>query len=492
MAIYMPPIARKKRVSTRYNPDTFRVISVEAEDSHPIQWPPVQGQRELPSNPILTNPDWNSVKGKPQVLPHPVDDYRGNRPHPTGCGFLRHNVALLNEPVCTVHTNSTHIKQDQWWPSRTSNEPLKVPPYAKDTIYREDFHVDKERSSITGFSRHSSNPNKEAVLGVVPVNFLRPRDGSKRLYNEKISFEHLYNCRTDPNYPVRAKRHGSFVWQNISPQKAEEMIAYHAKLDEEEASGFSANVPKLNMSPESSSRKGSPKVLSPIRSSTFVNQLPPEKLPQSPSKPITSECMQALPQEAFNRTTSFINKENLPQSPVRSLTSVELQQISRRSSNTSAFKPKTATYTVIPSVAECPEQLISGKSGPQNSPTSAPPLSRKRTTPLQTPLSGPIRTDKPALPTSVEVNTTMVTPQLNNCSVPGSSPTRRVSHDQSIAVAPAEHGDSLAMQEQMMAQSQMAKVPSSVDACRDVSREASNIGKMNAQESSVENDMHHM
>lgn len=39
----------------------------------------------------------------------------------------------------------------------------------------------------------------------MPVNFLRAKDGQARIYQEKISFEHQYNSRIDPNYPMRNK-----------------------------------------------------------------------------------------------------------------------------------------------------------------------------------------------------------------------------------------------------------------------------------------------
>lgn len=40
---------------------------------------------------------------------------------------------------------------------------------------------------------------------LVPVNFLGATDGQKRIFQEKISFEHQYNSRSDPNYPIRNK-----------------------------------------------------------------------------------------------------------------------------------------------------------------------------------------------------------------------------------------------------------------------------------------------
>lgn len=39
----------------------------------------------------------------------------------------------------------------------------------------------------------------------MPVNFLRPKSGKQRLFKENISYEHQYNSRNNPNYPVRGK-----------------------------------------------------------------------------------------------------------------------------------------------------------------------------------------------------------------------------------------------------------------------------------------------
>lgn len=227
----MPPIARKKRVPERYNPDSFRVISTTAEDAHP----------KFPGDQIYSSPEQEQVKRgitlpniynrSTQVLPKEVPDYRVHRPHPNSCGFLRHNVRILNEPICSVYTGETHQEQHQWWPSRTSDEPLHIPPKTKDTIYRDGYMRD-EPMSAKGFTRHASNPNKEAALGVVPVNFLKAKDGQPRIFEEKISFEHQYNCRVDPNYPIRNKRHGSFVWAQPTKEASERFIAEQKKLDE--------------------------------------------------------------------------------------------------------------------------------------------------------------------------------------------------------------------------------------------------------------------
>lgn len=148
-----------------FSPDSFRVISTNAEDAHP-KFPgdkiyPVPEQEQFKRG--ISLPDiYNRAT---QVLPKEVPDYRAHRPHPNSCGFLRHNVRVLNDPICSVYTGETHPEQDQWWPSRTSNEPLRVPPKTKDTIYREGY-MNEGPMSNKGYSRHEANPNKDAAFGV--------------------------------------------------------------------------------------------------------------------------------------------------------------------------------------------------------------------------------------------------------------------------------------------------------------------------------------
>ncbi|KAK3591550.1 hypothetical protein CHS0354_041594 [Potamilus streckersoni] len=230
MAIYMPPISRKKRVPGRYNPDTFRVISTEAEEHYqPFETSPPSCQEWKKSASGLQLPD--IYNRNTQVFPKSVPDYRANRPHPSSCGFLRHNVRLLNEPVCSVFTESTNAEQAQWWPSWVSSEPLQKPPHTLDTIYREDYHREKSMDQH-GSLRHTANPNTEPAHGIVPVNFLRPRDDSQQLIQENISYEHMYNCRNDQNYPIRSKRHGALVWKRMRPDMAQKFIEHNQRLSE--------------------------------------------------------------------------------------------------------------------------------------------------------------------------------------------------------------------------------------------------------------------
>ena len=151
-----------------FSPDTFRVISQDAEDTHlkseyEIGNQPSEWRRIWLENSGLALPD--IYNRKTEVLPHPVPDYRLNKPHPSACGFLRHNVRLLNEPICSVYTEITKDEQQSWWPSRVSDEPLKVPPKTSDTIYRADFAFSENTYPKFGSQRHTANPNKEPALG---------------------------------------------------------------------------------------------------------------------------------------------------------------------------------------------------------------------------------------------------------------------------------------------------------------------------------------
>ncbi|KAK3092228.1 hypothetical protein FSP39_000052 [Pinctada imbricata] len=234
MTLYMPPLQKKKRVPSRYNPDSFRVISQDAETTHP-KYNPVPDYRPPTPERERTGVILPDIYNRnTQVMPKTQPDFRANKPHPGSCGFLRHNVRGLNEPICSVFTRDTHVEQNQWWPSRTSNDPLDEPPKTKDTTYRGDFMKD-EYGDLHRTTRHESNLNREAALGAVPVNFLRNKDGSQRVYKETKSYEHDYNCRSATNYPIRGRRVGSFVYDEMNPKTTKKFIDQHSRLLDQEA-----------------------------------------------------------------------------------------------------------------------------------------------------------------------------------------------------------------------------------------------------------------
>ncbi|XP_002735239.2 ciliary microtubule inner protein 6-like [Saccoglossus kowalevskii] len=189
MTLYMPPLSRKGRTDSRYDPDTRRVFNTDDTDTD------VTGQTHYQ----------NSLQGRQrkQQIVRPSSGTRKNNPHPRDVGFLRQDVALLNDPICHVQTRETDHEQPEWWPSRTSNEPLKKPPYTYDSTMRCDFK-NKVDANNPGLTRHGCNPNIHAASGIVPINHLYPRRGP-RLLVEHISYEHQYDSRGQTNNPVRGK-----------------------------------------------------------------------------------------------------------------------------------------------------------------------------------------------------------------------------------------------------------------------------------------------
>ncbi|KAH9515106.1 hypothetical protein Btru_019245 [Bulinus truncatus] len=251
MTMYLPPMLRKKKVADRYNPDTFRVISEDAISDHPKYRPfPYTASFEPHTPQVQLNDNdgenfWETTVLLPlkntRVLPQNLPDYRAHNPQPTSCGFLDKNVRFLNEPICNVYTKPVQHEERKWWPSQANCGSLHIPPYAEDTHYRIDFNYRwGEKPKFSG--RHSSNPNKVPAVGAVPVNFLREKDGSQRFYKEGLSYEHLYNSRSDPNYPNRGRRQGAFVWSRMDPISQKKFIEYYSGIAEEERKAAEAGI----------------------------------------------------------------------------------------------------------------------------------------------------------------------------------------------------------------------------------------------------------
>ncbi|XP_033106640.1 uncharacterized protein C2orf73 homolog [Anneissia japonica] len=103
-----------------------------------------------------------------------------------------------------------------WWPSRTSEEPLKKTEYSDNTTNRSEYCRIPREKWPQHTTRHGSNPNYTPALGIVPVNHL-PAENGPRLLVERISYSHQYDSRTKPNEPIRGKLHGSLVWDTLYP-----------------------------------------------------------------------------------------------------------------------------------------------------------------------------------------------------------------------------------------------------------------------------------
>lgn len=191
-------MARKKRVSGHYNPDSKRIFDVNVSD-------------ESIGDSMLNK--LHTERKNPPPPPHPREPERRNCPHPWHSRFLRHNVRWLNEPFCYVATESTDAEQTDWWPSRTSDEPLKEPPKSINTVQRSDF---QRSAQSQGNTRHGSNPFTIPAKGILPVNEPKRAGDAGDSLLESISFKHGYNSRLERNEPIRGKLHGSFVWNQLA------------------------------------------------------------------------------------------------------------------------------------------------------------------------------------------------------------------------------------------------------------------------------------
>merc|ERR1712224_1034258 len=120
-----------------------------------------------------------------------------NKPDPNSVCFLYENPRFVNEPICFANTKATHCSQS------VISETKISAPYKSDSVNRSDYkHIQDRPLRATRFG---SNPHHiNCAKGIVPNN---DNSGTS---NERISFEHGFDCRTGRK--ERGKLHGSFVW----------------------------------------------------------------------------------------------------------------------------------------------------------------------------------------------------------------------------------------------------------------------------------------
>ncbi len=132
-----------------FRPNSYRVISADAERL-PLIRPEVKSNSfDLPLVNLIGQP----ASGDKTEL------YR----HKPSVSFLQGNVRCMNNPVCHVQTTPYEKREHEWWPSRTSNEPLHAPPHALDSVYRREYLPKKH---VHGYTRHESNPNTVPAHGI--------------------------------------------------------------------------------------------------------------------------------------------------------------------------------------------------------------------------------------------------------------------------------------------------------------------------------------
>uniref|UniRef100_H2YH35 Uncharacterized protein n=1 Tax=Ciona savignyi TaxID=51511 RepID=H2YH35_CIOSA len=191
MEMYM---TRKKPVPEHYSPNSYRIFHSEIGDASSANTSNYRPVKETPAS-------------------HPREPDRRNCPHPWNSRFLRHNVKVLNKPICVIATNATDAEQHDWWPRMEGKESKPQPCYTRCTTQRADYqrHNLEDRVSNAG----NQNPNKN----IVPLTSTDCRKRSGEVLLEKISYRHNYNSRLDPSEPIRGKLHGSFVWDQVKYTK---------------------------------------------------------------------------------------------------------------------------------------------------------------------------------------------------------------------------------------------------------------------------------
>lgn len=209
---YIPTITRKKRVPSKYNPNTYRVVAYD-ENDEPTKYPEVSSDlREVDPLGVHVNNRPDMLFHSSKVLPYDLTDYRINKPQSKKCCFLRQNSRTLNEPVCFVYTKFQPI--GHWIAPQLPPLRKTSPTYKSDTVFRKDFCGNKNEMYVTCTMSHGANVIQNTALNSFHVNNLQEKDVN---VNEKISYEHCYDSRNDPNYPLRGKRQGSFVWTKCLP-----------------------------------------------------------------------------------------------------------------------------------------------------------------------------------------------------------------------------------------------------------------------------------
>lgn len=210
---------------------------------------------------------------------------RKNKPQPTSATFLRQNPRFTCEPICHV---STAMKETQelhpWWPKELPEKIAKKPKYSLESTSRLDY---QKINSQKVFGRYTANLNiTESATGIVPGS----KTNKNLRFAEKISYEHQYNSRLDPNEPVRGKRHGSFVWKPavFIPHKNVDKIWRPKPQQEESTTQNSLGINMLETSNHvelETARSSKPKSAPVQKDSTNLSEKKKEKPTESQLHP---------------------------------------------------------------------------------------------------------------------------------------------------------------------------------------------------------------
>lgn len=210
--LHIPSITRKKPVLGHEKPNSFRVLGDVVDTTSYAPPQPTKDVDIRDFNTTLPLPSWRDGDAREALR---NIRYRGH----CSVSFLRKNVRNMNDPVGVVPTVTD---EGHWWPSHVPRGAKPEPPHTLDTTARESFRwpLDDSRSAN---ARHGARPPVLPALGIVPVNALPSADGSPRFHKETMSYEHQYDSRSGDNYPLRARRHGAFVYESLPRSDAERL-----------------------------------------------------------------------------------------------------------------------------------------------------------------------------------------------------------------------------------------------------------------------------
>ena len=81
-----------------------------------------------------------------------------------------------------VYTKPVQHEESKWWPARANPGELVIPPYAKDTHYRNDY-ISRLDERPSGSGRHTSNVDRQPALGTSKLNCtVIFKDMNRRIY----------------------------------------------------------------------------------------------------------------------------------------------------------------------------------------------------------------------------------------------------------------------------------------------------------------------
>ncbi|KAL3313071.1 hypothetical protein Ciccas_008334 [Cichlidogyrus casuarinus] len=189
---------QKRRVKPCESWESYRVLF---EDRN--HWPRYQA-------PSKTEIQENSFGFAYAAKSKPID-WRAHRRREFSLIFGRPNVDAcgnMTVPYVRDSAEETGRPQDQLRLRKDATE---------SSLYRDSFSS-KSMPPPSVTTRHCSNP-MQVSKGIIPV--LENGDQTKKVWQEGISFEALYDSRKMENYPKRGNRHGAFIWHRADPFKSQ-------------------------------------------------------------------------------------------------------------------------------------------------------------------------------------------------------------------------------------------------------------------------------